>query len=319
MKFLVIGSRGQLGTDLLDVLPPDTVGVDYPELDVRQPGAVRALLQRERPGWVINCAAQTHVDRCEQEPVEAFQVNALGALHVAHAAAEVGARVLFISTDYVFGGDLERLAPYTELDRPAPLGVYAASKLAGEQLTLANQPRGLVVRTAGLYGHAGARGKGGNFVETMLRLGAAGQPVRVVHDQRLCPTSSRAFAERLVAVLAADVAGILHVAAPDSCTWYEFARAIFELAGLRVDLQPIPSSAYPTPARRPSFSALTSIRADHYGLAPCPPWRGMLRDYLVERAVALEWSTNPPPCQGGGRGRVRLHRTSRLYPPASRL
>lgn len=286
MRIVLIGSEGQLGTDLRRVLPPDTVGVDFPAFDVRRPEQVRDVLARERPAWVINCAAQTNVDGCEVEPEEAFAINAIGALHVAQAAAEVGARVVYISTDYVFGGDRERTVPYTELDRPAPLSVYAASKLAGEHLTCAYQPRSLIVRTAGLYGHAGARGKGGNFVETMLRLAASGKPLRVVADQRLSPTSTVALAERLVALLQRDAEGLVHVAAADHCTWYEFACEIFALAGLEVAVEPVPTSAYLVKAQRPAFSALGSMRLRELGVPPCGAWREMLRDYIKARPQA---------------------------------
>jgi dTDP-4-dehydrorhamnose reductase len=283
MRVLIIGAQGQLGTDLRRVLPADTVGMDLPAFDVCRADQVRAVLARERPDCVINCAAQTNVDRCELEPGEAFAVNAHGAMHVAQAAAEVGARVIYISTDYVFGGDGERAEPYTESDRPMPLNVYGASKLAGEHLTLAYQPRSLVVRTSGLYGHAGARGKGGNFVETMLRLAASQKLIRVVADQRLSPTSTVELADRLVALLQCNAQGIVHVAAADGCTWFEFAREIFAVVGLEVDLQPVATSEYPVQALRPALSALRSERLEALGVPPCRAWRAMLREYLPAR------------------------------------
>lgn len=301
MRIVLIGSDGQLGTDLRRVLPPDTLGVDLPAFDVRQPEQVRALFERERPDWVINCAAQTNVDRCELEPDDAFACNARGALHVARRAAEVGARVAYISTDYVFGGDGPRRAAYTESDRPMPVNVYGASKLAGEHLTRAFQPRGLIVRTAGLFGHAGARGKGGNFVESMLRLAAAGRPIRVVDDQRLSPTSTVELADRLVALLQRNAEGLLHVAAPDDCTWFEFARAIFAFLQLDIAVRPVSTAEYPLEARRPTLSALRSERLADLGVPPCRPWREMLHDYLRARPqpigipAAIDTPPAPPP------------------------
>lgn len=314
MRIVLIGSEGQLGTDLRRVLPPETVAVDLPACDVRRPEQVAQVLQRTRPDWVINCAAQTNVDRCELEPDEAFAVNARGALHVARAAAEVKARVVYISTDYVFGGDGSPPSAYVESDRPAPVNVYGASKLAGEHLTRAFQPRGLMVRTSGLFGHAGARGKGGNFVETMLRLAASQRPIHVVDDQRLSPTSTAELADRLLALLACDADGVVHVAAADDCTWFEFAREIFAFLRLDIDVRPVPTSQYPVKAQRPALSALRSARLAALGVPPCRPWRAMLHDYLrarpqpvgipaaVNTAVgpsAAGAASHPPPSQGG--------------------
>ena len=213
-------------------------------------------------------------------------MNALGAYNVARAAATVGALVVYISTDYVFGAaGAERTTPYVEGDLPGPINVYGASKLAGEQLTQAYAPRALIVRTCGLYGHAGARGKGGNFVETMLRLGSDGRAVRVVDDQRLTPTSTVEVAQQLVALLAARVTGVIHVAASDACSWHDFAREIFAHVELTVALTPITSAEYPTPARRPAWSALGSTGLSQWGVRACRPWRVLLHEYLDARAA----------------------------------
>lgn len=284
MRFLLIGGRGQLGRDLQALLPDDVVALDLPEFDVTSGDQVEAALQTLRPDWVINCAAQTNVDGCETAAQEAFAVNALGALHVARSAAAVEAAVVFISTDYVFRGP--HLLGYAESDRPAPANVYGVTKLAGEQFTLAYNPRALVVRTSGLYGHAGARGKGGNFVETMLRLGREQRPIRVVSDQVLSPTSTVECAAKVVELCARNARGLVHVAAADACSWYEFARTIFEESGLAVNLAPIPSSEYPTPARRPAMSALRSERLAGLGVASCRTWREMLTEYLETRPAA---------------------------------
>lgn len=280
---VVIGAQGQLGTDLLRMLPPDTVGLDWPEFDVSNQTQITETFQSLRPAEVINCAAATDVDGCESDPARAFAVNATGAGWVAKAAAAVGARVIYISTDYVFGGATERTAPLLERDMPHPVNVYGVTKLAGELLTRLGNAQSLVVRTCGLFGHAGARGKGGNFVETMLRLAAQDKPVRVVHDQRLTPTSTLACSRALVALLDTDATGIIHVAAADMCTWYEFTNEIFVQAGARAELRPITSAEYPLPARRPPFSALGTSRADLLGAAACPSWRVMLHEYLQGR------------------------------------
>ncbi len=244
---------------------------------------MRELLEEQRPEVVINCAALTNVDQCEDEPGPAFAVNAIGALNVARAAQEIGAAVVYISTDYVFGGDTTRELPYAEDDRPAPLNVYGASKLAGEFLTQTYNTRTLIVRTCGLYGHAGARGKGGNFVETMLHLAGEGRPVRVVNDQRLSPTSTVQCAATLVELLNARALGIVHIAAAGSCTWFEFAREIFAWEQLDVDLRPITTPAYAAPAPRPALSALRTMRLPALGVAPLRTWQDLLHDYLKSR------------------------------------
>ncbi len=284
-KTLLIGGAGQLGHDLRPVLPGEVVSLDLPELDITDAAQVHAALETHRPDVVINCAAQTNVDRCESATAEAFAINALGARHVAQATAQLGGYLVFISTDYVFGAEGRRLLPYGESEMPGPLSVYGASKLAGEHLTLAAGARALVVRTCGLYGHAGARGKGGNFVETMLRVAGQGKPLRVVDDQTLSPTSTVECAAKLVALLKRRATGVVHVAAEDCCSWYTFARAIFDHGGLDVDLTPIPTSEYPTPAQRPAMSALRSERLAELGIPPCRGWRAMLHEYLENRAA----------------------------------
>ncbi len=300
MRTVVIGAAGQLGTDLLPVLPGVVIPLDLPDFDITRPAQVRTVLHDLRPDWVVNCAAQTNVDGCEADPAAAFAVNAAGALHVAQAAAEVGAAVAYISTDYVFGGAGPRGAAYTEDDPPAPVNTYGVSKLAGEQLTRACNPRALIVRSCGLYGHAGARGKGGNFVETMLRLAAASRPLRVVDDQCLSPTATRDCAAQIAALLACAAHGIVHVAAHDACTWFEFAHEILAGQYADADLQPISSAAYGAPARRPAFSALRSGRLAELGLPECRTWREMLHDYLAERARPPTGQPNVNPAAGAG-------------------
>lgn len=285
MRTVLIGANGQLGTDLRRRLPDDVVALDWPEFDVQRAEQVRAVLDEQRPELVINCAAQTNVDLCEEEPAATLAVNALGAMHVARCAEKVGAAVAFVSTDYVFGSAGNRPVAYVEGDPPGPINVYGVSKLAGEYLTLAYNSPSLVVRTSGLYGHAGARGKGGNFVETMLRLAREGKPIRVVDDQRFSPTSTIECAAKLYALSDRAACGVYHVAAPDNCTWFEFARAIFEHQRLDVDLKPIPSTESPARARRPAMSALGSTRLEEAEVSPCRPWREMLHEYLEARAA----------------------------------
>lgn len=283
MRTALIGANGQLGTDLARSLRGEIASFQRPLLDVTDLASVERALAAVRPEVVVNAAALTHVDQCEKSPADAFAVNSLGARNVAIAAARVGARLAYVSTDYVYGASGAVREAYCEDDSPGPVNVYGVSKLAGEHFSLAECPRSLVIRTSGLYGHAGARGKGGNFVETMLRLGAQHGAVRVVSDQRLSPTSTADAARVIAELIGRGATGLFHVAASDHCTWFEFARAIFELAGVDVSAEPIPTSEYPLPARRPAMSALRSVRLQRVGVQPCRPWREQLADYLVGR------------------------------------
>ncbi len=293
MRTLIIGARGQLGSDLAQALPGQVCGVDLPELDVRNAGQVRAAVREAAPDHVINCAAQTNVDRCEGEPLEALVVDALGALHVAKAAAEIGAELAYISTDYVFGALPPRAEAYGEDEPPAPLNVYGVSKLAGEHMSRAGHPDPLVVRTCGLYGRAGARGKGGNFVETMLRLAAAGRPIRVVNDQRVSPTSTVYCARAIAELLAARVTGVVHIVASGSCTWFEFAREIFTCLYPDAEPMPISSGEYAAAAKRPPVSALCSTRLAELGMPAAPTWQELLHAYMDARPYVVA-SPVPP-------------------------
>jgi dTDP-4-dehydrorhamnose reductase len=282
-RVAIVGGRGQLGMELGRLLGSAGVALDLPEIDLTDAASVTEALDRLACGTVINCAAMTHVDRCQEEPDAAFAINAIGALHVAKASRAIGAALVYVSTDYVFGGDRQRRRPYDEKDRPIPINVYGCSKLAGEFFSLHENPTCVVVRTAGLYGRDGARGKGGNFVETMLRFAEQDHPVRVVDDQCLSPTGTWELAPRILALAGVAPPGIYHVTASDHCTWYAFATAIFELVGSKARPEPITSAAYGAPADRPHFSALISKRLDDVDIPMCPTWYTMLKEYLACR------------------------------------
>jgi len=281
----VLGGRGQLGTELCKRLGCKGVCLDLPEMDVTDSVRVDNALKRFRFETVINCAAMTNVDACEHQPGQAFAVNALGALHVARTSRQIGASVVYVSSDYVFGGDAGHESPYDEQDSPDPINVYGCSKLAGENLTRHYNRDHYIVRTSGLYGHAGSRGKGGNFIETMLRLAEERRPIRVVNDQRLSPTHASELAKRILKLMETRCYGLYHIAAPDHCVWYEFACTIFEACGLDVTPEPITTEQYNAPADRPRCSALTGRHLTEVGIADCPGWREMLHHYLQESAM----------------------------------
>jgi len=275
---VIIGSTGQLAADLLHVFGEHAVGLSHQDVDVTDGVGLVGALRGLKPDWVLNTAAFHRVDDCQLNPSLAFEVNALGASKVARAAAANDAAVVFFSTDYVFSG-LERSQPYTEGDGPAPLSVYGVSKWAGEQLVAQGNPRSLVVRSAGLYGCATSR-KGWTFPELMIRKARADGIVRVVTDQVLSPTFTADLALKTRELIEQDATGLFHVVNAGECSWFELARRVFELAGVKVRLEPIETSQTQCGARRPPYSALMSTRLEQVGLSSLRPWDEALRDYL---------------------------------------
>lgn len=281
MKVLITGAGGQLGRALLASAPAhaDVVALDRQSLDIADEAAVVALFDEAEPDLVINAAAYTAVDKAESDSAEAYRINAQGPGALAAAAAVQRARFIHVSTDFVFDG--RSGAPYAPDHPTAPLGVYGASKLAGEQAVLAAHPDALIVRTAWVYGITG-----NNFVRTMLRLMAERDEVRVVADQVGTPTYAAGLAQTLWALDAANATGIHHWTDSGAASWYDFAVAIQEEAlaiGLltrRVPVLPIATSDYPTPAARPSYSILDKRNAVALIGAPAPHWRVHLRDML---------------------------------------
>ena len=285
MRAAVIGSTGQLGQDLMRVFGEETVGFTHQDLDVTDGVGVASALQSLRPDWVLNTAAFHRVDDCEITPSLAFAVNALGALNVARAAAAIDAGVVFISTDYVFGGGhRERGHPYAEDDLLDPLNVYGISKAAGEQLAMRANARHLVVRSAGLYGTATSR-KGWTFPELMLNKARSDGRVSVVTDQALSPTFTEDLARKIRELIEADAVGLFHLTSGGECSWFEFARSVFDFAGVEVEMESITTDLTQRRAPRPAYSALTSTRLQATGLAPMRPWEEALGAYLQAKGV----------------------------------
>jgi dTDP-4-dehydrorhamnose reductase len=286
MRYAVLGAAGQLGRDLCPRLPGEVISLSRtgsPTIDLARPESLRTLLEDMRPDVIINCAAYNFVDRAESEPQEAFAVNAWGVRELARLCRDHDCLLVHFSTDYVFGLDSTRRQPWTESDAPGPVSVYGLSKLAGEYLVRAICPRHLVIRTCGLYGVWGSGGKGGNFVETMLRLAGQGKPLRVVDDQICTPSYTVDVAQMTLALLKSERPGLYHVTNSGSCSWHEFARTIFELSGVSANLTPVPSREYLTPARRPAYSVLDHAGLRDLGIPSPRPWREALAAYLRER------------------------------------
>jgi dTDP-4-dehydrorhamnose reductase len=279
-RVLVTGARGMLGTDLCPVLARGgwkVVPADVAEFDITDGAAARAFVLDCLPSVIVHCAAYTAVDKAESDRKTAFRINREGARQVAEAAAAVKAAMLYVSTDYVFDGTKE--GPYTEEDAPNPMTVYGASKLAGEEAVREALTEHWVVRTAWLYGLHGK-----SFPDTILRRKAEGKALRVINDQHGCPTYTVHLAEALARIIAQPAYGTYHAVNSGACTWYDFACAAVRAAGMDADdIEPIPTSEYPLPARRPANSVLdTSKLARVYGIR-LPAWR----DGVVE--FAREW------------------------------
>jgi dTDP-4-dehydrorhamnose reductase len=281
---VVLGAAGQLGSDLcrrLKLAGVPFIPLTHQELDICREEEVARTLRRLRPWAVVNTAAFHRVEACEEEPLQAFAVNAVAVRALARACRQVGALLVHISTDYVFGG--EKGIPYREDDPPSPINVYGASKAAGEMLLRAETPHHIIVRTSGLFGLRGSSVKGGNFVETMLRLGQERGEVHVVTDQVLSPTYTLDLAEKIWQLLRTEAQGTFHVTNAGYCSWYEFACAIFQLAGMEVKVHPVTSDFFPSRARRPAFSVLENARLREEGYGLLRPWREALAAYLQER------------------------------------
>jgi len=282
MTTVVIGANGQLGSELRQAFKGhDLVPLAHTDLELTDRAQVREALDKYRPGLILNTAAYHRVDECEDEAERAFAVNALAVRDLAIAAREIGAVLVHFSTDYVFDGRQSR--PYREGDPPGPLSVYATSKLAGEFFVRAVLDRYFLIRTCGLYGTAGSRGKGGNFVETMLRLAREGREIRVVGDQVLTPTSAKELAKKVRQLVETGRYGLYHITNSGECSWYQFASAILELAGLRARLSETTSAAYGARATRPAYSVLDNANLRSLGLDDLRDWRDALADYLSDR------------------------------------
>jgi dTDP-4-dehydrorhamnose reductase len=279
MKIALLGASGQLGRDLQQALISyDVRALTRDDFDVTDHARARAVLMNLRPHVVLNTTAYHRVDDCETHADLAYGANALAVLNLIRIANDLDAVLVHISTDYVFDGNA--VEPYTEDSEPFPLSVYANSKLAGELLVRATAKKYILIRTCGLYGAAGSQGKGGNFVRAMLTKAQRGESIRVVADQQVTPTYTVDLANQIARLLPSGHLGLFHMTNEGSCTWYEFARAIFDLSGIEADLSPTTSDLYKLPAMRPKYSVLENARLKKLGLNQMRHWRDALAAYL---------------------------------------
>lgn len=285
-RVIVFGAGGQLAVELIRALAErhyDISAFDRRQADICDAAQVAQVFARTRPSFVLNGAAYNQVDAAELEPMAAFEANALAVRNLALACRDANAQLVHFSTDYVFDGDAGR--EYTEEDTPRPLGAYAVSKLAGELYARAYLPNPLIIRTAGVFGPGARNTARGNFVETMLRLAQSGNPVRVTSEHFASPTYAPALAERTVELIERGAGGLFHIGGGTAISWFDYARAIFATAGLTPPLRAVKEAEYPTPARRPRFSALSNKKMELYGIAPMPPLEKALERYLAQRGA----------------------------------
>lgn len=290
MRIAITGADGQLGTDLgalLRLRGIETAELKQPQFELLDRAGMSSQLARLKPAAILNTAAYVAVEEAEDDPESAFKVNAVGTRNISIIARELGCWLVHFSTDYVFDG--RKASPYHEEDLPRPLNVYGNSKLAGEYFVRALAQKYLIVRSAGLYGAAGPRGKAGNFVDTVIARAKAGEPVGAVVDQVTAPTYTRDLAEATVLLLervsagGEALSGAYHITNSGSCSWHEFASTAIKLAGLTARVAPVTSAQYGAKASRPARVILANQRLQELGIRQPRPWSEALPAYLRER------------------------------------
>jgi len=284
VRIVILGGNGQVGSDLVQALREndvDPIALTRKELDITEKATLRDKLVEHQPDVIVNCSVHHPVDECETNPDLSFAVNAIAVRDLGLAAKDIGATVVHFSSDYVFDGELER--PYVEEDTPTPISVFGASKVAGEQLLRAVLPRHFIVRTSGLYGLNGSRVKRGNFVETMLRLGKQDGSVKVVDDLRMAQTSTQNLVRQPLALMQTDHYGTYHASDHGDYSWYQFAKKIFEFAGMNVTVTPVSWRTMTALAPRPRRSVLENRHLQSLGLDIMQPIDVALQGYLKAR------------------------------------
>ena len=282
MKIALIGANGQLGSDLFKKLNKENTSIlNYPDFDITKTDSMTEILSNINPAVVINTASFNRVDESEVHPNQAIELNAVSVKTLSQACANMNATLVHFSTDYVFDGRAGR--PYTEKDRPNPLSVYGRTKLDGEKFIPQFLDKYFLIRTCGLYGEAGCWGKGYNFVDAMVLASEKNQPIRVVNNQTVTPTSTMELAERVLELIQTPEFGLFHMTSEGQCTWFEFAQTIFKLLGREVDLIPVDSNEYGAAAVRPSYSVLDNWKARSIGLTPFSHWTKALKDYMYAK------------------------------------
>ncbi|HUC83360.1 MAG TPA: dTDP-4-dehydrorhamnose reductase [Flavisolibacter sp.] len=280
-KILVTGSNGQLGSELQELAPANPsfefVFLTRAEMPLNDSTVIRETILANQPAFVINCAAYTAVDKAESEREEAFQINALAVEAMAKACAEIGAKFIHVSTDYVFDGTRKELLK--EDDAVAPINVYGESKLAGEEKALAVNPEAVIIRTSWVYSYYGK-----NFVKTMMRLMAEKDSINVVNDQSGSPTYAADLAKAILQILSSPQwhPGIFHFSNEGVITWFDFAKEIGAQLQTACDVQPATTDNFPTPAKRPAYSAMDKSKIQQLYGVELKPWKESLQQCLAK-------------------------------------
>jgi len=275
-KVLITGANGQLGKELVELFTEkgfEVYGFGRDKMDITNEVQVQEMISTLKPNIVLHSAAHTQVDLAESEPEQAFLINAYGTRNVAVAAEEVGAKLVYVSTDYVFDGTNDE--PYNEFSPTSPLGVYGKSKLAGEQFVRDLHSKFFIVRTSWVYGKHGA-----NFVKTMLKLGKEREELSVVGDQRGCPTYTLDLANAILELVDTQKYGVYHVSNSGSCSWYEFAKEIFKISKMEVQVKPCTTADFPRPAARPANSVFEHMSIKLNNFSSIRHWREALNSFL---------------------------------------
>lgn len=283
MKVLITGASGQLGLEIIAQLEKQTevyklVKADRRGLDITNLDEVNKKISLEKPDVVINCAAHTAVDLCEEDIDNAYKVNAIGPRNLAITCEKVGAKFVQVSTDYVFDG--KGISPYKEDDITCPNSIYGKSKLMGEQFTKEFCSKYFIVRTAWLYGN------GNNFVKTMLKLSENNKELNVVNDQYGSPTSTVDLAKSIIELINTEYYGTYHGTCEGQCSWYDFAKKIFEINNIDIKVNPVTSEEFKRPAPRPQYSVLDNFMFKLVGLNSFRNWEDALKEYLKEESLS---------------------------------
>ncbi len=289
-KVLIIGANGQLGTDLCIVFSLKKnyalIKLTHSDLDITDFDATNKILNKINPDIIINTVAYHKIDEVESNPDKAFLVNTIAVKNLSLFCKENKKILVWFSSDYVFGLNNKKKSPYVETDIPGPINTYGVSKLAGESFVKFINPKYYIIRTGELFGIAGSSGKGGNFVETMIKLANSQKIVKVVNDQIVSPTHTYNLAEQIVSLLKTDKFGLYHATSEGQCSWYEFAKEIFKQMSIKTKLLPVTSSQFPTAAKRPIYSVLSNNNFKKINLNEMLNWKTALSQYLNMRELS---------------------------------
>jgi len=289
MKALVFGGNGQLGTDVVEEFRKNELSVDavsHQECNIINFELVGEIIEKRAPDFVINCAAFHKVDGCEKDEAKAMAVNYRAVENMANICKKQKIVFVHISTDYVFDG--EKKQPYTEEDMPHPINIYGKSKYEGEKAIQNIGGKYFILRVASLYGIKASSKQGGNFVETMIKLGTEKDEIKVVTDQYMTPTATMYVARQMIKLINTDFYGIYHCTCGGFCTWYEFAKEIFKLMNINIKLTPITSEQYYVSFKRPKYTVLENAKLKSLNIDIMPPWKEALQKFILLRNVTIK-------------------------------